>query len=290
MIIVKLQGGLGNQLFQYALARQLAEIHKTEFKLDVSFFQTYKLHAYSLSPFNIQEKIASQNETEDLIYNSPTLMDILQQKILRKKPVINSNYIRENYFHYDSGILSLPDNVYLDGYWQSEKYFSNIGNIIRSEFSVRKLQSGENKEMSEKIFSKNSVCMHIRRGSYTMPPYNATHGTCQMNYYLEGIDYFSKKIKNPHFFVFSDDPDWTSKNLKINSDITYVNHNSVNNDFEDLRLMSQCKHHIIANSTFSWWSAWLCNNPGKIIIAPQDWFKSGDRDTRDLFPASWIRL
>lgn len=290
MIIVKLKGGLGNQLFQYAVARHLAEIHNTSVKLDISLFKTYKLHAYSLSPFNIQEKIASQKEIEKNFYNIPEFIIKIMQKIGKIQYLTNSNYICEKFFNYDSDILSLPDNVYLDGYWQSEKYFTAISEIIRSEYSVKQSQFGVDKQVAEKIKSCDSVCVHVRRGSYTMPPYNSVHGTCPINYYHDAIRYISNKLQNPHFFIFSDDPNWTGENLKINHDVTFVNHNDASKDYEDLRLMSQCKHHIIANSTYSWWSAWLCENSEKIVIAPKKWFNSGDRDIRDLFPESWIKL
>ena len=121
-------------------------------------------------------------------------------------------------------------------------------------------------------------------------PYNSVHGTCSMDYYFRCIEYLASTIKDPHFFIFSDDPKWVRDNLKLPYPTTIVDHNGVEKDYEDLRLMTQCKHHIIANSTFSWWGAWLCENPKKMIFAPQKWFVTDEPNTGDLIPEGWHRL
>ncbi len=292
MIIVKLKGGLGNQLFQYAIGRNLAEIHKTTVKIDVSYFANYKLHAYSLSPFNIQENIASTEECRVKPDDKSKLFEwfnnILCINTVKKTHILK--YILEKNFYYDSEILKLHDGIYLDGYWQSEKYFIDIARIIHKEFSVKNPQTGKNKEIADKILSCHSVSIHIRRGSYVLPPYNSFHGTCSIEYYHRCINHLVQKVKNPHFFIFSDDPEWVSENLHINHPVTYINHNGVAGDYEDLRLMTQCNHHIIANSTFSWWGAWLSKNNNKIILTPNPWFRNSQLDTRDLIPSGWIKV
>jgi len=269
MIIVKLKGGLGNQLFQYAIGRYLAEVHGTEVKMDISFFDTYKLHTFSIWPLNIRENIAIQEEVMALTVKMPRVY-------------------REKQFHFDADVLKLPDFVYLDGYWQSEKYFSDIADIIRKEFTVKFPQIGRDKDVAEQISLCNSVCLHIRRGSYLLPEHSI-HGICPMEYYSRCLDYLDRKEKDLHLFIFSDDPDWVSENSHFNYPVTIVRHNGPEKDYEDLRLMAQCKHFIIANSTFSWWGAWLSSNENKIVFAPRRWFASGDLDTRDLLPDGWIR-
>jgi len=285
MIIVRLKGGLGNQLFQYAAGRRLAQHHKTILKIDISIFESYKVHEYSLGVFNIQENIASADEIGSLTARDKGIKNLILRIFGKPRARIN-----ENHFHFDRRILSLPDNVYLDGYWQSEKYFSGIFDIIKSEFTVKAPQVGRNKEISGMIYSAESVSLHIRRGTYLKPPYNYTHGICPPEYYYSGIKYLESKIKHPHFFVFSDDPQWARDNLKLSYPVSYVDNNSAGKGYEDLRLMSQCKYHIIANSTFSWWGAWLSNYPGKIIIAPKRWFNVSRHNAADVYPARWVKL
>lgn len=271
MIIVKLTGGLGNQMFQYAFARRIAHNHKALLKLDILGFESYKLHKYSLGAFNIREDFASPEETRTLM---------VQTHIREKKK-----------FHFDPEMLKLPDNVYLEGSWQSEKYFANINSVIRQEFRVKTPQTGKDKKLAEQIASCQSVNLHVRRGDYISDPQtNQVHGNCSLDYYFRCIEYLRQKVKNPHFFIFSDDPEWAGNNLKLSYPMTLVNHNKANKNYEDLRLMSQCKHHIIANSTFSWWGAWLNQNPRKIVLAPKRWFRNNDYNPKDLIPDKWIKV
>jgi len=291
MIIVKLKGGLGNQFFQYAVARHLAEIHRTVLKMDISFFKTYELHTYSIWPFNIQENFASPEEVAALMFRRQGIAERIIRRVLHKSPKPAPTYIREKeLFHFDPDILNLPDGVYLDGSWQSEKYFADIAGIIRRKFTVKTPQAGKDKELAERIASCESVSLHIRRGDYLLPPYNSVHGTCSSDYYFRCVECLTQTIKHPHFFIFSDEPEWTRDNLKLSYPSTLVDHNGADKDYEDLRLMSQCKGHIIANSTFSWWGAWLNQNPEKIVLAPKRWFKSDDYNPKDLIPDEWIKV
>lgn len=291
MIITKLIGGLGNQLFQYAIARNLAMKHNTELKIDISAFKEYTLRGYSLSPFNIIENIASDEEITSLKTRNPVFFERLVSKVFKRPLNPPPTYVYEKHFHYDPEIMTLPDNSYLEGYWQSEKYFSDIAETIRNEFTIKIQPTGLNKELTERIKSCVSVSIHIRRGDYVKNPYTSRiHGICDIEYFLRGMNYLGNQICSPHYFIFSDDPDWVINNFNIPYQSTYVTHNHAQNDFEDLRLMSQCQHHIIANSTFSWWGAWLCRNLHKIVIAPQRWFNDADKDMKDLIPASWKRM
>lgn len=289
MIITRLFGGLGNQMFQYAAGRRLAHVLAVKLKLDVTWLGKPGSRAYSLENFNVQENFASASEIAAV---AP--IGGLRHALAKKWPKKWPKYIQEKHFHFDPEILNLPDDVYLKGYWQSEKYFSDIAGIIRREFTVKTPPGGRNREISELITSKQSVSLHIRRGDYvTSRKTKQHHGVCDLDYYFRCVDYLKQLVKNAHFFIFSDDPQWARDNLKQLCPTTFVDHNRPDKDYEDLRLMSQCKHNIITNSTFSWWGAWL--NPGKdkIILAPKQWFAKKiqvSTKTDDLFPSGWILL
>jgi hypothetical protein len=268
MIVIRLIGGLGNQCFQYAVGRHLSEIHHSELKIDISEFETYKLHAYSLNNFNIIENFATAEDVAEL------------------------KHVRENHFHFDSEILHLPNGIYLHGYWASEKYFANIADIIRRELTVKSPLSGRDKEIAEQITSCESVSVHIRRLDYLPNTYTEQIlEACSLDYYLYSIESIARNAKKSHFFVFSDDIEWSRGNFKLPHQITFVGHNGPDKNYEDMRLMSLCKHNIIANSTFSWWGAWLNKYPDKMVFAPKKWFTEKARNSpRDLIPDLWIKV
>ena len=294
MIITRLIGGLGNQMFQYAVALNLAKKNNTDFKLDVSGFEKYKLHKYALEPFNINAKIAAADEIKQLTQAQNGLFSKLRCKVLRKPGPLASTHIKEKeLFIFDPSILQLKGDFYFEGSWQNPEYFIDINSIILDELSVSKPQLGINKRLAEKIYDSNSIAVHIRRCDYiTNKHTNQSHGVCDLNYYDRTIRYIAEKIEEPKIFIFSDDPGWVSNNLKMNLPSTYVVHNSADKNYEDLRLMSQCKHQIIANSTFSWWGAWFNKNPEKIVIAPKDWFSDPRMNAvaNSLIPDGWVRL
>ena len=288
MIIIRLIGGLGNQLFQYALARRLSLLHDVPLKLDISQFETYKLRRYSLNVFNIIEDYATEGDIVRIKEKGFASFRRLTEKLL---PYYKRSYIHERSFHFDPNILKSSKDVYLEGYWQSERYFKYIEDIIRREFTVKIKPDAINERTTEHINIVNAVSLHIRRADYAS---NAAiyqfHGTCTLAYYQQAVEIISQKVSSPHFFVFSDDILWAKENLMLTYPTIFISHNNANKDFEDLRLMIQCKHHIIANSSFSLWGAWLNNNPDKIVIAPKKWFNDESIDTKDLFPEEWIRI
>lgn len=292
MIITRLIGGLGNQLFQYALGRHLADIHRTELKLDISGFQTYTLHKYSLGVFNIAENFATDEDVERLTARKAGALEKLHTGLFGRKPKRASTHIREKkVFRFDKRILKSPDNVLLEGYWQSEKYFKAVSDILRKEFTVRSPQAGKDKEVADVMASKEAVCVHIRRGDYvTNEKTREVHGVCSLNYYSRCMDRMSETIKEPHFFVFSDDPRWARENVKHACPVTIVDHNNADRNYEDLRLMSQCKHYIIANSSFSWWGAWLNASEEDVVFAPRVWYAKIKDDLPDVTPARWLRV
>jgi hypothetical protein len=199
--------------------------------------------------------------------------------------------VKERHFHYDPKIVTLPDGIYLHGYWQSEKYFSNISEIIHREISVKSPITGRNAEIAEHIASCQSVSVHIRRADYVTKAYTELFEPCSLEYYSAAILRLARVVKKPHLFVFTDDKAWVHENFKFSYPITFVDHNGPDKNYEDLRLMSLCKHNIIANSTFSWWGAWLNSNPNKIVFAPNKWFTEIARSSpRDLIPDSWIKI
>ena len=291
MIISQLAGGIGNQMFQYACGRRLAQVRGTGFKLDLSWFPTQKKRKYYLGAFRIQENFASPKETNSLRYEKAGAFSRLIQDLRHRPPRPAATYIREKHFHFDPDILSLGDQAYLEGYWQSEKYFLDIENIIRKEFATRTIPSGKNQETESTIKSCDSVSIHIRRGDYAndAKTFNV-HGICDLDYYHRCINRVTQSIPSPHFFIFGDDPEWTRSNLRTSFPTTYVTHNDLDQGHLDLHLMSQCRHNIISNSSFSWWAAWLNPDPRKIVLAPAQWFKSPEFNPKDLIPDGWIKL
>jgi hypothetical protein len=289
MIIVKLMGGLGNQMFQYAAGRRLAYLRRTDLKLDLTWFENIMAvdtkRRYELGAFNIQEQVASAEEAGRLREG------LLLRRFGFLFPFRKQRHILEQHYHFDPDILQLPDNVYLEGYWQSPKYFYDIQDIIRAEFTVRSGPDAGNRRMAEEIAGAESVAIHVRRGDYvSSPAISSRHGTCSMEYYQTAVKTIIGRVVQPHFFVFSDDPAWAKENLSLTGPKTVIGQNGPDHAYEDMRLMSLCKHHIIANSSFSWWGAWLCRNPDKVVIAPQQWFQDKNINTGDLIPAQWTRL
>lgn len=278
MTIVKLIGGLGNQMFQYAAARALAERNNTNVVLDLSWFnQDFNVDTtprhYELSCFGL-DKFTSK-------YKGTTRGKI--QRSLAKK-------YTEPHFHYDPNFKHLPKNTVLSGYFQSEKYFSDIRGILLEDFSWVKEPKSKNKNLLKQIKSDlSSVSVHVRRGDYVSNENAAKfHGLTGLDYYKAVVKEMAKRVKNPKLYIFSDDPEWCKQNLKFTQLTTYISHNT--DGSEDMRLMKACKHNIIANSSFSWWGAWLNENPNKIVIAPKQWFSHPESNTKDVIPDSWQKL
>lgn len=278
-------------MFQYAVARALSIIHGELLKLDVSDLISYKLHqGFELNKvFDCPVTVATNEDVRTLLgwQSSRIIRRTIAHpslKLIRKK-----HFVVEPYFHYWPGIQKTPSSCYLLGYWQSERYFSNVAEIIRSDYTFRHPLSRYNHELAQKIKTVNSISLHVRRGDYvTNHKTQSVHGLCSLNYYATAIRRLAARVEKPHFFVFSDDIAWALKNLNVGFPCEYVGHNRDVESYRDMQLMSLCKHNIIANSSFSWWGAWLNNNPGKIVISPQSWFRNSNNSLCDLFPASWI--
>lgn len=296
MIIVKLMGGLGNQMFQYAAGRRLAHIHNVPLKLDLSWFSNIEkvntARRYELHIFNITADTASPAEVARFKKDRLSAFPNVLKKIINAANLLhNSKWIREKHYHFDPSILELPDNVYLEGFWQSEKYFSDIGGVIRKEFTVKIEPVPLNRQTAEAILRSEAVSVHVRRGDYVLNPSTSEfHGICSLEYYMKAIENIAARVERPHFYFFSDEPEWVRENLVTGYPATFIDHNGPDKAYEDMRLMSLCKHHVIANSSFSWWGAWLCENHEKIVIAPKKWFNKEDMNTKDLIPEKWIKM
>jgi len=292
MIIVKLGGGLGNQMFQYAAAKALAVCSRTQLKLDISHFDRHisneTLRNYHLNVFpNIREKIAIREEVDNLLPQFKfDLFNKLYKNINKRIFNFNKSYKVERNLFYSPITLNTSKKVYLDGYWQSEKYFDGIQSVIKEDFSLDHLLHYEPLQHSIGLLqSEFSVSIHVRRGDYiTNPSTNSYHGILGLDYYERAITkVISLAEGNPLFFIFSDDIDWCRKNLKIPYKHIYI---STGIDHHDLYLMSICKHNIIANSSFSWWAAWLNKNSSKIIVAPKRWFAAAEPN--NIVPDKWL--
>lgn len=292
MIVVKLMGGLGNQMFQYAAARRLAHASRVSLKLDTGWFRACTPgttpRRYALHPFNIVEEFASEAEVGRFAACAQPFFSLLARFMPPR-----DGYLKEKHYHFDPSMLAPRQSGYLDGYWQSEKYFDDVREIICSDFTVREPAQGMNRSVAE-ILSTPGVCgvsLHIRRGDYiSSPSASKVHGCCTPEYYARAVEIIAAKTRAPHFFIFSDEPQWVIDNFPLAHPFTIVRHNDPDHGYEDLRLMTMCKHHIIANSSFSWWGAWLCRNADKIVVAPRNWFAGASHDTGDIVPVSWIRI
>ncbi len=292
MIISQVIGGLGNQMFQYAVGRSLALRNNTTLRLDVSGFENYGLHqGFELHRvFACSVELASAKDVQKILgwQSSPKIRKFLLRLNLTVQH--RKGLIVEPYFNYWPEVIHTPRDSYLTGYWQSEKYFKDNAASIRSDFTFRLPLDTRNRELAATIDQVDAVSLHIRRGDYANNSKTyAKHGLCSLDYYHAAVKYVAERVESPQFFVFSDDMTWVRENLKINFPCQFVEHNQGENSYIDMQLMSLCKHHIIANSSFSWWGAWLNPSLTKIVIAPQKWFAS-DTAVDDLFPQEWVRF
>jgi hypothetical protein len=281
MIIVNLKGGLGNQMFQYATGRAIALRNNTELKLDISGYANPKYNAsetprsYELADFLIKENIASAEEIKKLKYPFGVCSKLW--RFLRAK------VLQQNFLDYHPEIFNKKE-YYLDGFWQSEKNFSEIRDVLLQEFTFKE-------GIDTSIIESDSLSMHVRRGDYaTNPKTRAYHGLVSKEYYKKAFDCITEKTPIQKVYIFSDDPAWVRDNFDfIDVDVVYVSDMQYKPG-EEIILMSKCTHNIIANSSFSWWGAWLNQDPDKIVIAPQNWLRSGDAPHYNIIPKTWIRM
>ena len=292
MIIVRLTGGLGNQMFQYAFGRHLAEMHGTVLKIDLSFYADSKLNSaygavrqFDLDMFNVDLTVAGEKEVARL---SKRVANSYLDRALNRILGLKGTVLLEPHYHFSETAYDAPDNVYLMGYWQSSRYFADIELLIREVFTFKSPPSAAASKLLDKINNTSSVCVHVRRGDFVLHPLNGLQGK---DYVAAGERIFAGRVSNPNYFVFSDDIEWCEANLEFAGPAIFVSEDFDGSKLQDdLRLMGACKHFIIANSSFSWWAAWLSTYSHKIIVAPKNWFLDKALDTKDLIPKEWIRI
>ena len=281
MIITKIKGGLGNQLFQYAVGRAVALHHKVPLKLDLTIFETNKLHnGYRLDQFAIQSDIATKNEIFNLKGGNNVLFSALRKAGFVKR---KSYFKEKRSSHFDASIFK-NTCIYLDGYWQNELYFSDIRELLLRELSPISSMSDLGNAYLEPIKNSNSVSLHVRRGDYL----NLKNvGVLDVDYYMKAVEYIRTNVEKPIFFIFSDDLEWCKNSLGFLDGCIYVD--STQTEIDDLKLMSFCRHNIIANSSFSWWGAWLNQNPKKTVIAPKGWHLNVPGSSNVIL-SDWVKL
>ena len=283
MIIMNLAGGLGNQMFQYALGRKMSIKNGDTFKLDDTTYRRGFPRPYSLSHFTIVESIATPEEIRRL--------KLPYGFFSRVERSFKARILRIFNVEFSPKILEKKGDMYLDGFWQSEKYFSDIADTIRKDFTLKEKMSPAGESASRKISAeKCPVSLHVRRGDYVShAKTNSIFGTCSPEYYRKAVSIIREKAPDARFFVFSDDIAWAKENLELPENTVFVSDPAIR-DYEELVLMSRCGHHIIANSSFSWWGAWLDPNPEKVVIAPARWFNGSPKVYKDVVPDSWIKI
>jgi hypothetical protein len=295
-VTVSLYGGLGNQLFQYATARSLAAHLQAELALDLAWFDIVNKipdttpRKFALAPFNIKGTLQHEGAA---LFTTGNRMQRLAKKMLQviKPSTTNINLIQEGKLTFNPHIFSLHGSLWLKGYWNSPKYFQNIQPLLQHEIGTPGQLNPKSAQLISTISESNAIAIHIRRGDYITNKQAAKrHGLCHMEYYKAGLDIVSHGLNNPHCFIFSDDTEWVKENFKIKIPMTVVDINGPDDAHQDLWLMAACKRFIIANSSFSWWSAWLCSAKDKIVVSPKKWALPANHDTQNLIPADWIQI
>ena len=277
MIFIKLLGGLGNQMFQYALGRHLSLIRKVPLKLDLTTLldrtprPNWIFRDYDLDIFNLKVEFASAEEISAFNRIYPNNQAKLFHRI---ELLLNGHHIRDYSPRFNPKVFrAKTDPLYLEGYWQSELYFKEIGESLRKDLEFRYPLNSECQEIAKHILSVNSVAVQFRRTDYvSMKSSRELLGSLDMEYYERAMKFIAEKIKDPYFFIFSDEEEWVRENLKTTYPHFIFPLKYSGKKFEHkFHLATLCKHHIIANSSWGWWGAWLSQHKGKIIIAPQRW-------------------
>lgn len=274
-IKLKLTGGLGNQMFQFAAGYSIAKKKNIDLNFDLSWYNRRNIH----NGFELKNVF-------DIFHRVNFLNKPFSLKLFLSKIDFTYKIYDEPHFHYDPKIVNIPNHCFLRGYWQSEMYFSEYAQEIKKIFRFDKNFDDENTKIANDITNNKSVSLHVRRGDFLLKK-NHNHQVDLTKFYLESIDKVLKNIDKPKFFIFTDDPYWVSQNFLINYNFKVVNINKNNNSFFDMKLMSLCKINILANSSFSWWGAWLNDNRDKVIFAPKKWFNDRSIKTDSLFPKTW---
>jgi hypothetical protein len=283
-VVVGLSGGLGNQMFQYAAGRSLALRLNTTLVLDLSWFEGQAERKFALAPFCI-DSVQSLPNSWLPAYGRALLSRLSRRWFTR---IMDVPVYREPHFHYSSDFKSISAPVFLEGYWQSESYFREIRPLLLRDFTLKQPLPEACVNVLQVMNEYDAICVHVRRGDYFSNPKAAKiHGSCSENYYRNGVRELCQDLANPCCFVFSDDSDWVRTSLSFDCPMIVVDINGPNEAHLDVVLMAACHYFLIANSSLSWWGAWLAPHTEKKIIAPKRWFLTSDKSTHDLLPESW---
>ncbi len=285
MIITRIIGGMGNQMFQYAAGLSLAMKHETVLKLDLADMGKDPSRGFELTKLNTNIIPATFEETQPYRESSLT-----KRAMLKLLPAHKRGYYKEPHFKADPHFQDARDGSYLKGYWQSWKYFYDIKETIQEQFRVKDEYLGGVKELGNSFRDNHTVSVHIRRGDYTSRAALKYNGLLDGDYFNSALARMKVEHQGLEVKFFSDDINWVKTHVRTDLPHEFITGVSSHSAIEDFYLMQQCRHHIIANSSFSWWAAWLNAQPGKLVIAPAKWFATSKNDTSDLFPPEWIIL
>lgn len=291
-IITRLMGGLGNQMFQYAVARRLVGENDADILFDVSYLGSEATgltpRKYGLDKFAVRGRIASESEIREVLGAGPRRF--LVKAWNRVAPIPYKTVVYEAGYAYEPGILKARPTVYLSGYWQSPAYFEQAAEAIRRDFQLKNGLTPSGAQWLRKIEAAPAVSIHVRRGDFLHNPLMiAFHGTTDAGFYKAALQHVTSKAKVESVFVFTDEPEWVRKNLDIGRNFEIVAGAGDAPDQEELTLMAACQHHIISNSSFGWWGAWLGRNRDKVMVAPKQWF-AGAKEEPEIFGAAWHRI
>ena len=301
MIVVRFNGGLGNQLFQYAMGRHLSLIHSRPLKFDISGYTSSEpdpragIRVFGLDAFTVDGQVATPGELKEFeIYRAAGTQARFARLTNSLMPLRCRPYVLEHkndFWQFKPSILKSPlaNRVSVVGYWQTAKYFESIAGIIRNDVKLRHPPASETTRLLSEMAHVESVSVHVRHGD------NATaaakdHGVLPLSYYRKAASLIGSETRAPHFFVFSDDAAWAKATLELPGATTFVTHNGDAKNYEDLWLMAACRHHIVGNSTFSWWGAWLGMKDSQRVFAPEKYFVNRKVRFLDYYPRNWNLL
>lgn len=281
-LVVRIQGGLGNQMFQYATATSIAKKWRKHVTLDLRSYARDHLRSCRLLKWNVSASVASRQ----ILARRPEWLAGISRRL--QIPPWRQFFYVEQSLAFDPCLGSTRAPFYLEGYFQSPSYFEDVRDILMAEFTPRDVLEPRNMALQERIARSESAAVHVRRTDYVDVKENlAKHGVCNLDYYQAAVKRLSGQVDA--WFVFSDDIEWCRANMVFPGRVEFVTGNTATPEM-DIHLMKLCKHVICANSSFSWWGAWLNANPGRVVIAPQRWFASTQFQAPDLLPSDWIRM
>jgi hypothetical protein len=290
VIVTRLVGGLGNQMFQYAVGRHLALRRGTTLRLDLSWFQNVPPgdtpRRYALAPYGLDAELDGWTH----VRRRPAAGHGFAGRALRRFGTGLGKVVVDRAAGFRRDVLDAPDGTLLIGYWQSERYFRDVGSVVRDDLRLADPPRGREAAVLEAVRAAPSVSLHVRRGDYlTNPAARRLLAPPGLGYYRAALALVAEQVEGLHVFVFSDDHAWCEANLDLGHRVTHVAHNGDAAAHEDLRLMAACRHHVLANSSFSWWGAWLEPEPGGIVVAPRRWVLD-PTGVPDVHAEGWIRL